>query len=103
MYRKTIESRIFNNGKFFEKLLKLDTVRSEKDLRNIIDNKEIIISGHLLSLLMREDHLLEDRYNEIKKKYKISMGYNSFISRLVGVTSSEMVDELKIQEFIKKV
>ena len=103
MYRKTIESRIFNNGKFFERLLKLDTVRSEKDLRNIIDNKEIIISGHLLSLLMREDHLLEDRYNEIKKKYRISMGYNSFISRLVGVTSSEMVDELKIQEFIKKV
>lgn len=103
MYRKTIESRIFNNGKFFERLLKLDTVRSEKDLRNIIDNREIIISGHLLSLLMREDHLLEDRYNEIKKKYKISMGYNSFISRLVGVTSSEMVDELKIQEFIKKV
>lgn len=103
MYRKTIESRIFNNGKFFERLLKLDTVRSEKDLRNIIDNREVIISGHLLSLLMREDHLLEDRYNEIKKKYKISMGYNSFISRLVGVTSSEMVDELKIQEFIKKV
>lgn len=102
MYRKNIDSRIFNNGKFFEKLLKLDTVRSEKDLRNIIDNKEAFISGHLLSLLMREDHLLEDRYNEIKKRYKISMGYNSFITRLVSIANSE-VDELKIQEFIKKV
>lgn len=102
MYRKNVESRIFNNGKFFEKLLKLDTVRSEKDLRNIIDNKEAFISGHMLSLLMREDHLLEDRYNEIKKKYRISMGYNSFITRLVTITSNEM-DELKIQEFIKKV
>lgn len=102
MYRKNVESRIFNNGKFFEKLLKLDTVRSEKDLRNVIDNKEAFISGHLLSLLMREDHLLEDRYNEIKKRYKISMGYNSFITRLVSIANSE-VDELKIQEFIKKV
>lgn len=102
MYRKNVESRIFNNGKFFEKLLKLDIVRSEKDLRNIIDNKEAFISGHLLSLLMREDHLLEDRYNEIKKRYKISMGYNSFITRLVSIANSE-VDELKIQEFIKKV
>lgn len=102
MYRKNIDSRIFNNGKFFEKLLKLDTVKSERDLRNIIDNKEAFISSHLLSLLMREDHLLEDRYNEIKKRYKISMGYNSFITRLVSITKSE-VDELKIQEFIKKV
>ena len=102
MYRKNIDSRIFNNGKFFEKLLKLDTVKSERDLRNIIDNKEAFISGHLLSLLMREDHLLEDRYNEIKKRYKISMGYNSFITRLVSITKSE-IDELKIQEFIKKV
>ena len=102
MYRKNIDSRIFNNGKFFEKLLKLDTVKSERDLRNIIDNKEAFISSHLLSLLMREDHLLEDRYNEIKKRYKISMGYNSFIARLVSITKSE-IDELKIQEFIKKV
>lgn len=102
MYRKNIDSRIFNNGKFFEKLLKLDTVKSERDLRNIIDSKEAFISSHLLSLLMREDHLLEDRYNEIKKRYKISMGYNSFITRLVSITKSE-VDELKIQEFIKKV
>lgn len=102
MYRKNTDSRIFNNGKFFEKLLKLDTVKSERDLRNIIDNKEAFISSHLLSLLMREDHLLEDRYNEIKKRYKISMGYNSFITRLVSITKSE-VDELKIQEFIKKV
>lgn len=102
MYRKNIDSRIFNNGKFFEKLLKLDTVKSERDLRNIIDNKEAFISSHLLSLLMREDHLLEDRYNEIKKRYKISMGYNSFITRLVSIAKSE-VDELKIQEFIKKV
>lgn len=102
MYRKNIDSRIFNNGKFFEKLLKLDTVKSERDLRNIIDSKEAFISGHLLSLLMREDHLLEDRYNEIKKRYKISMGYNSFITRLVSIAKSE-VDELKIQEFIKKV
>lgn len=102
MYRKNIDSRIFNNGKFFEKLLKLDTVKSERDLRNIIDNKEAFISSHLLSLLMREDHLLEDRYNEIKKRYKISMGYNSFITRLFSITKSE-VDELKIQEFIKKV
>lgn len=102
MYRRNIDSRIFSDGKFFEKLLKLDTVKSEKDLRNIIDNKEAFISGHLLSLLMREDHLLEDRYNEIKKRYKISMGYNSFITRLVSITKSE-VDELKIQEFIKKV
>lgn len=102
MYRRNIDSRIFSDGKFFEKLLKLDTVRSEKDLRNIIDNKEAFISGHLLSLLMREDHLLEDRYNEIKKRYKISMGYNSFITRLVSIAKSE-VDELKIQEFIKKV
>lgn len=102
MYRRNIDSRIFSDGKFFEKLLKLDTVKSEKDLRNIIDNKEAFISGHLLSLLMREDHLLEDRYNEIKKRYKISMGYNSFITRLVSIAKSE-VDELKIQEFIKKV
>lgn len=102
MYRRNIDSRIFSDGKFFEKLLKLDTVKSEKDLRNIIDNKETFISGHLLSLLMREDHLLEDRYNEIKKRYKISMGYNSFITRLVSIAKSE-VDELKIQEFIKKV
>lgn len=102
MYRKNIDSRIFNNGKFFEKLLKLDTVKSERDLRNIIDNKEAFISSHLLSLLMREDHLLEDRYNEIKKRYKISMVYNSFIARLVSITKSE-IDELKIQEFIKKV
>lgn len=102
MYRKNIDSRIFNNGKFFEKLLKLDTVKSERELRNIIDSKEAFISSHLLSLLMREDHLLEDRYNEIKKRYKISMGYNSFITRLVSITKSE-VDELKIQEFIKKV
>lgn len=102
MYRRNIDSRIFSDGKFFEKLLKLDTVRSEKDLKNIIDNKEAFISGHLLSLLMREDHLLEDRYNEIKKRYKISMGYNSFITRLVSIAKSE-VDELKIQEFIKKV
>lgn len=102
MYRKNIDSRIFNNGKFFEKLLKLDTVKSERDLRNIIDSKEAFISSHLLSLLMREDRLLEDRYNEIKKRYKISMGYNSFITRLVSITKSE-VDELKIQEFIKKV
>lgn len=102
MYRKNIDSRIFNNGKFFEKLLKLDTVKSKRDLRNIIDSKEAFISSHLLSLLMREDHLLEDRYNEIKKRYKISMGYNSFITRLVSITKSE-VDELKIQEFIKKV
>lgn len=102
MYRRNIDSRIFNNGKFFEKLLKLDTVKSERDLRNIIDSKEAFISSHLLSLLMREDHLLEDRYNEIKKRYKISMGYNSFITRLVSITKSE-VDELKIQEFIKKV
>lgn len=102
MYRRNIDSRIFSDGKFFEKLLKLDTVKSEKDLKNIIDNKEAFISGHLLSLLMREDHLLEDRYNEIKKRYKISMGYNSFITRLVSIAKSE-VDELKIQEFIKKV
>lgn len=102
MYKRNIDSRIFSDGKFFEKLLKLDTVKSEKDLRNIIDNKEAFISGHLLSLLMREDHLLEDRYNEIKKRYKISMGYNSFITRLVSIAKSE-VDELKIQEFIKKV
>lgn len=102
MYRRNIDSRIFSDGKFFEKLLKLDTVKSEKDLRNIIDNKEAFISGHLLSLLMREDHLLEDRYDEIKKRYKISMGYNSFITRLVSIAKSE-VDELKIQEFIKKV
>lgn len=102
MYRKNVESRIFSNGKFFERFLKLDMVRSEKDLRNIIYSKEAFISGHMLSLLMREDHLLEDRYNEIKKKYRISMGYNSFIARLVTITSNEM-DELKIQEFIKKV